>query len=235
MAKARKQKEKAAEESAPTNPGGLRDRIKELRRVSASDLKPNPKNWRTHPKSQQEALRGLLEEIGIADACIARETADGSLVLIDGHLRADTFAEGTQVPVLVLDVTEQEADKLLITLDPLAAMAGIDASQLASLLGGFETGSEALQRLVEATASEAGLYKELTSQGEKEVAELVQSDATDFVPSGVRMVQLFLDESSIGEFQRFCEELGAVYSTANITDTVLEALRRESALLQVAD
>jgi len=51
----------------------IRDRIKELRRVKASELAPNPKNWRTHPQEQQDALRGVLAEIGYADALIAAE------------------------------------------------------------------------------------------------------------------------------------------------------------------
>lgn len=42
----------------------FKDRIKGFRRVAASSLKPNPKNWRTHPKEQQEALRGVLSEVG---------------------------------------------------------------------------------------------------------------------------------------------------------------------------
>lgn len=106
----------------------IRDRIKELRRVKAANLVPNPRNWRTHPQAQQDALRGLLSEVGYADALLCREDADGRLVLIDGHLRAETTPE-QKVPVLVLDVTEEEADKLLLTLDPLAAMA--EASQAA--------------------------------------------------------------------------------------------------------
>jgi len=67
----------------------IRDRIKELRRVKASDLLPNPKNWRTHPVAQQDGLRTMLAKVGYADAVIARETPDG-LMLIDGHLRAET-------------------------------------------------------------------------------------------------------------------------------------------------
>ena len=55
----------------------IRDRIKELRRVPASELLPNPKNWRTHPVAQQDALRGVLAEVGYADALIARETPEG--------------------------------------------------------------------------------------------------------------------------------------------------------------
>ena len=64
-----------------------------------------------HPKAQADALRGLLCEIGYADALLARETPEG-LQLIDGHLRAETTPD-VEVPVLILDVTEEEADKLL--------------------------------------------------------------------------------------------------------------------------
>ncbi|MHC4181694.1 MAG: ParB N-terminal domain-containing protein, partial [Planctomycetota bacterium] len=66
----------------------IRDRIKSLRRVKASDLLPHPANWRTHPQAQQDAMRGVLDEIGWAGACLVRETPDG-LQLIDGHLRGD--------------------------------------------------------------------------------------------------------------------------------------------------
>ena len=139
----------------------IKNRVKELRIVPASELLPNPKNWRTHPKAQQDALRGVLAEVGMADACLARELPDGSLMLIDGHLRAETVADA-KVPVLILDVTEAEADKLLATLDPLAAMAESDAAKLDELLRNVDTGSEELQKLIAATAAQAGLYGQLT-------------------------------------------------------------------------
>ncbi|WP_455387461.1 hypothetical protein [Petrachloros mirabilis] len=110
----------------------IRDRIKELRRVRAGDLLPNPRNWRTHPQAQQDALRGVLAEIGYADALLVRELPDGSLLIIDGHLRAETTPD-EMVPVLVLDVDEIEADKLLLTLDPLATMAEENALARESL------------------------------------------------------------------------------------------------------
>jgi len=125
----------------------IRNRVKSLRMVPASDLRPNPKNWRTHPKAQQDALRGVLSEIGLADACLARELPDGSLMLIDGHLRAETLGDG-DVPVLILDVNEAEADKLLATLDPLAAMAEKDAEQLAALLGTLKDQNDNLAAMV---------------------------------------------------------------------------------------
>lgn len=126
----------------------LRDRIKELRRVPASQLRPNPKNWRTHPEAQQNALRGVLAEIGIANAVLARELPDGSLMLIDGHLRAETLGAET-VPVLILDVDEAEADKLLVTLDPLAAMAETDTDKLNDLVNEIGETTEAIQSIIE--------------------------------------------------------------------------------------
>jgi ParB-like chromosome segregation protein Spo0J len=126
----------------------IRDRIKELRRVPASLLRPNPKNWRVHPQSQQDALRGVLAEIGYADALIARELPDGSLELIDGHLRAETTPDH-EVPVLVLDVDEKEASKLLALLDPLAGLAETNQDALAELLAGVETESEAIQAVLD--------------------------------------------------------------------------------------
>lgn len=212
----------------------IRDRIRELRRVPASELLPNPKNWRTHPKAQQDALRGVLAEVGMADAVLARELPDGSLMLIDGHLRAETVADAV-VPVLILDVNESEADKLLATLDPLAAMAESDGEKLDALLRGVDTGNEALQKMLASTAESAGLYQELAAdiRGDADEQDGDEGDTEDGdpPPSGVRMVQLFLDESSIVDFQEACAKLAASYGTSNVTDTVLEAVKRESASL----
>jgi hypothetical protein len=105
--------------------GEIRDRIVELRRLLARDLVPNPRNWRRHPKAQAAALRGLLAEVGYADALLGRELPDGRVMLIDGHLRAETTPDQA-VPVLILDVDEDEANKILATLDPLAGMAETD-------------------------------------------------------------------------------------------------------------
>jgi len=133
--------------------GTIRDRVRELRRVRAGDLIPNPKNWRRHPKAQREALRGLLREVGYADALVARELPDGRLLLIDGHLRADTTPD-LIVPVLVVDLDEAEADKLLLTLDPLASMAQSDSDRIKSLLETVHTDDDAVQALLRRTAGD---------------------------------------------------------------------------------
>lgn len=134
----------------------VRDRVKELRRVPAGELRPNPYNWRTHPREQLDALRGVLAEVGYAGAALAYELADGSLELIDGHARAETCGDAT-IPVLVLDVTPDEAKKLLATFDPLGAMAGTDAAQLDALLREVQTGNEAVAAMLDDLAQEAGV------------------------------------------------------------------------------
>jgi hypothetical protein len=131
----------------------IRDRIKELRRVRAAELRPNPRNWRLHPPAQQEALRGLLAEVGYADALLARELPDGTLMLVDGHLRAETTPDSL-VPVLVLDVDEAEADKILLTHDPLAGMATASEERLRALLAEVQTESDAVRGLFDSLAKE---------------------------------------------------------------------------------
>lgn len=132
----------------------IRDRVKELRRVPAGELRPNPRNWRTHPDAQRDALRGVLAEIGYADALLARELDDGSLELVDGHLRAETTPD-VVVPVLVLDVTQAEADKILLTLDPLAGLAGVDDQRLTELLASTKFASPQLEQLLDGLARDA--------------------------------------------------------------------------------
>jgi len=138
----------------------VRDRVVELRRVRAGDLLPNPKNWRRHPPQQQNALRAMLADVGYADALLARETAAG-LMLVDGHLRAETTPDSL-VPVLVLDVDEVEADKLLATLDPLAGMAVADEEALSELMASVSIPSEDLLRELERLSGQDGPPQGLT-------------------------------------------------------------------------
>lgn len=133
----------------------IKDRIKEFRRVPANELLPNPKNWRKHPKAQQEALQGLLSEVGFAGAVLARETADG-LMLIDGHLRTET-AGTAMVPVLILDVNEDEANKILATFDPLSAMATTDGAKLEDVLKNIQTDNQALANMLSELAFVSGI------------------------------------------------------------------------------
>lgn len=133
----------------------IQDRITDFRRVPAKDLRSNPRNWRTHPTAQADALRGVLAEIGFADAVIARET-DHGLELLDGHLRAEVAGDGS-IPCLIVDVTDAEADKILATMDPLTGMADADPDKLAELLDDLEVTSDAMKAMLDDLAQETGI------------------------------------------------------------------------------
>lgn len=130
----------------------MKQRIKEFRWVKAKELRPDPRNWRVHPPEQREALRRVMESVGIAGMILARETDDG-LVLVDGHLRADLEQE---LPVAITDLDEDESGVVLSTFDPLASMA--------------KTNTGALEELIEARS------------GEPETIRLLEEIAADFLP-----------------------------------------------------
>jgi hypothetical protein len=130
----------------------LKNRIIAHRRVRASDLVPHHLNPRTHGDAQRGALRGLLEEIGLARSVLAyvsdedKKAGLDRLTLIDGHLRSEELGD-EEVDVEVLDVNDAEARALLLSLDPLAALAGFDTPVLERLRATTKTEHDALANL----------------------------------------------------------------------------------------
>ena len=108
--------------SAESPDESIRNRIKAHRKVRAGDLVPNEWNFRGHPEHQKAALGAIYREVGFARSLLAFELPDGRLKLIDGHLRRDLDPD-MLVDVEILDVTEEEARKLHLSIDPLAALA----------------------------------------------------------------------------------------------------------------
>lgn len=135
----------------------IANRIKGLEYIKGSQLRPHPKNPRRHPDGQIKALEGALAQIGIADALIVYRAEDGVMTTIDGHCRGEHWAE-VEWPCLVLDVTDEEAEFILATLDPLSGLATID--------------DETMQRLLESVDFEcADLLEALIAPGPVEVRE----------------------------------------------------------------
>ncbi|WP_298869089.1 ParB N-terminal domain-containing protein [uncultured Gimesia sp.] len=130
----------------------FKDRIKSFRRIQASQLKRNLKNWRIHTETQETVLRAILKEVGFASACLVRDCKNGTFEIIDGHLRAD-IAEEEKVPCLVLDVTKSEAEKILATFDTVTSMANTDQVALDTLMASVSTDSKDLQELLDSLSS----------------------------------------------------------------------------------
>jgi hypothetical protein len=133
-----------------------KNRITKYTEEAPDQLLANPKNYRTHPGSQADALRGVLGDVGIVQNVIANERSG---FLLDGHLRVMEALKAGQptIPVTWVDLSEEEEALILATLDPLAAMAGTDAAQLDALLRDVSTDSPAVQAMLDALATEAGM------------------------------------------------------------------------------
>jgi hypothetical protein len=132
-----------------TNP--IRNRIKDHRRVRAGDLVPHEWNFRTHPDEQKDALWALYQEVGFARSLLAFELPDGRLKLIDGHLRRDIDPD-MEVEVEVLDVNEDEARELLLSIDPLVSLGRMQEQLYERLRQTTATAQVDLERMWEEAA-----------------------------------------------------------------------------------
>jgi hypothetical protein len=131
----------------------IRNRIVAHVTVRAGDLVPHPLNFRRHPAGQRAALEDSLAELGDIRSLLGYRLPDGRIQLIDGHLRRDLDPE-RQVTVELVDLSEVEAAKALLTLDPLAALAESDTEAARALADTLETDSEALRGLWRSVAGE---------------------------------------------------------------------------------
>ena len=88
----------------------------------ASDLLANPYNYREHSPAQRKALNTVLGNIGWVQRVMVNKRTG---YVVDGHCRIEqAIANGDQmVPVVYVDLSEEEERQVLATLDPIAAMA----------------------------------------------------------------------------------------------------------------
>jgi len=126
----------------------------------------NPRNWRIHPLNQQNALKGVLEEVGWVQQVIVNKRTGN---LIDGHLRCQLAArEGNEtIPVTYVDLSDEEEALVLSTLDPIAGMAATDKEKLDDLFRQFNSDNENVQKLIGEIAD-----KEKLEYGKKPIEDV---------------------------------------------------------------
>ncbi len=125
-----------------------RNRIVEHGEANPNDLLANPKNWREHPEHQERALEAVLDRVGLVQDVIVNVTTG---LMLDGHLRvkmARRRKEAT-VPVKYVEVTEEEEEVILASLDPIGALAATDAGKLQDLIGVLGNDDDRLDSLLE--------------------------------------------------------------------------------------
>jgi hypothetical protein len=176
-----------------------RDRVKELIRVKASELRASASNWRLHGDQQKAAMRGILDEVGFVSGLIAFRDKRGKLTLIDGHLRKEISGDEL-VPVQVVDLTEAEAKKILATFDPIGAMATSNAEALESLLAGVKTDSEGVAAMLAELMAQANAAKPTPLVHEDEVPEPPKVAITK--TGGMAVALLQLDAIALRQYPR---------------------------------
>ena len=148
-----------------------KNRISGYELASPADLKAHPANFRKHPAGQLEALRGSLNELGWVQAVIVNQNTGN---VVDGHARLDeALKEGTEkIPVLYVNLTEEEEKKVLVVLDQITEMARRDGDAMLEVLASIEFQDQGLTALVEKLKQEAtDGVNALAGTGEDDAAE----------------------------------------------------------------
>ena len=124
-----------------------RNRLIDHAVVDARTLVANDKNWRTHPPGQRAALTEVIKRVGWVSSVIVNKRTNR---IVDGHLRVELASEkGEQVPVGYVDLSEEEENLILTTLDPIATLAIADDAKLRALLETLNAPGKGLQQLLE--------------------------------------------------------------------------------------
>ena len=114
--------------------------------VDPKTIRRNPLNWRLHPEQQRSAMTDVLESVGFVDTCVANIN---TRTLIDGEMRLDIAEQNHDtVPVLWVDLTEEEERLALATFNPMSELAASDPDTLASLLAGVERSGGPMDELL---------------------------------------------------------------------------------------
>ena len=139
-------------------------------------LLANPHNWRIHSHHQQDALLAVFEDVGWVQRIIVNKTTGH---LIDGHLRVTLSMRHNikEVPVLYVELTEEEEKKVLATLDPLGALANTDFEKFDDLIEDISFENVDLNTMLNDIISKSPLFPDVDA--DKEWAGMPEFDNQD--------------------------------------------------------
>jgi len=140
----------------PVPKGRWRNRIVGAGEEDPEQLLANPKNWRIHPRYQQEALEAVLDEVGwVDDVKVNKRTG----TVIDGHLRVTLALRNNEpsIPVKYVDLSPEEEALVLATFDPLGTFAVADPDALDGALEDVSSTSAEIAGLLTKIAEDAGV------------------------------------------------------------------------------
>ena len=158
----------------------LRNRVVEVRTMPLRDVADNPGQPRIHPEAQLGAIAEALTGIGIAGAALAYQSErTGRLTLIDGHGRK-ALAPDEPWPVIILDLSDEEADAHLLNFDLLGRAAPYDVEALDALSASVGQQGQHLDALVADLRADFAVGAAEEPEAPDAFPEVDEDLATDF-------------------------------------------------------
>ena len=218
------------------------EQLMEFTEILASQLEHDKENPRKHGEENFAAIRASILAHGQVEPLVVQR---GSNMVIAGNARLRVLKDlgYKKVKAVLLDVDDKEARKLSIVLNRSGELAEWNEANLAKHLEELSSDSnfnsldlgfslEDMEELVNAFGGtidsldfeEPSVEEFEESVGYDEDEEDSEEDIAPTAVSNVRMVQLFLNDDTIGVFQDMIRAISKSFGTENITDTVYEAV-----------
>lgn len=172
--------------------------------VDIETLKPHPKN----PRMNDDAVAGVaksIERFGFTNPIIAN--ADSTILCGHTRWKASNELGLTEVPVVYVDLTESEAEMLMIADNKLGEHASWDLEQLHSLLQGLHQEEQDLDVLGFAQHELDSFLFDLKEENNAltewvDMPEFGDEDQTSFR----KIIVHFADQAAVDEFAKLLRQ-----------------------------
>ena len=209
-----------------TKASGWRNRIVGEGEESPDQLLANPRNWRIHPTRQQEAVTGILDQVGwVQRVVVNRRTG----FLVDGHMRVSLALsrEEPTIPVVYVDLTPEEEELILASLDPSGDMAVKDVDKLRELVDSIEIPVEGtLRDMLDESLLDA--MKSIGADEKSEADEETDDDDSKeraATPDGWVVFQVSMPSEDRDIVLGALESLKTEFDTATLAETLVALCR----------
>ena len=189
---------------------------------NVADIIPANYNPREITKKQFAEIKESVDKFGLVDPLIVNIHPNRKNILVGGHQRLQVIIDmGLKTaPCVEVNLDEKQEKELNVRLNKNQGQWNFD--NLANFFDvdnlvdwGFDSKELNFSNVAELNETKSAVDNEFTGEGD------------DFLPSQVRMIQLFLSSETEPIFRTQIEKLKQVYNSENITDAVMTAVKNE--------
>ena len=189
---------------------------------NVADIIPANYNPREITKKQFAEIKESVDKFGLVDPLIVNIHPNRKNILVGGHQRLQViiYMGLKTAPCVEVNLDEKQEKELNVRLNKNQGQWNFD--NLANFFDvdnlvdwGFDYKELNFSNVAELNETMSAVDNEFTGEGD------------DFLPSQVRMIQLFLSSETEPIFRTQIEKLKQVYNSENITDAVMTAVKNE--------